>query len=81
MIETHVMNAYLPWLSRVVLLFWLSFVNGRWLTFLFAAGFSLILGNSQWKNWFTFGSLKQMRQLGYILVAAYTCRVSVSAVI
>lgn len=77
MIETHVMNAYLPLeLKRgSSFFFWLSFINGLVApTFLFAAGFSVILqGNSQWENWIRLRIpfWKQMRRLGFICLIAY----------
>ncbi len=77
MIETHVMNAYLPLeLKRgSTFFFWLSFINGLVApTFLFAAGFSIILqGNSQWDNWIhlRLPFWKQMRRLGFICLVAY----------
>src|SRR5512137_2912510 len=71
MIETHVMNAYLPMALKrgSEFFFWLSFVNGLVApTFLFAAGFSLILqGNIQWENWLRLRLpfWRQMRRLGF----------------
>jgi uncharacterized membrane protein len=77
MIETHVMNAYLPMALKrgSPFFFWLSFINGLVApTFLFAAGFSLMLqGNSQWENWIRLRLpfWKQMRRLGFICLVAY----------
>jgi uncharacterized membrane protein len=77
MIETHVMNAYLPMeLKRgSEFFFWLSFVNGLVApAFLFASGFSLMLqGNIQWENWLRFRPpfWKHMRRLGFIVLVAY----------
>lgn len=77
MIETHVMNAYLPMTLKQgsPFFFWLSFVNGLVApTFLFAAGFSLILqGSTQWDNWIhlRLPFWKQMRRLGFICLVAY----------
>ena len=78
MIETHVVNAYLPAGERPTLFFfWLSFFNGLVApSFLFAAGFSVILqANRLWEDWlhFRLPFWKQMRRLGFIgLVAYYT---------
>jgi uncharacterized membrane protein len=77
MIETHVVNAYLPMALKKghPFFFWLSFVNGLVApTFLFAAGFSLMLqGNYQWENWIRLRLpfWKQMRRLGFICLVAY----------
>ncbi len=76
MVETHVVNAYLPQASRKsALFFWLSFVNGLVApSFLFASGFSLILqARRQWGAWLGLGPAfwKQMRRLGFIMVVAY----------
>jgi uncharacterized membrane protein len=77
MVETHVMNAYLPMALKrgSSFFFWLSFVNGLVApTFLFASGFSLMLqGNSQWENWIRLRLpfWKQMRRLGFICLVAY----------
>jgi uncharacterized membrane protein len=76
MIETHVVNAYLPMASRKNLaFFWLSFVNGLVApSFLFAAGFSLVLqARRQWQDWLSLGAAfwKQIRRLGFILIVAY----------
>jgi uncharacterized membrane protein len=76
MVETHILNAYLPQASRYsATFFWLTFFNGLVApTFLFAAGFSLILQASrQWASWL---ALKapfwiQMRRLGFITLVAY----------
>jgi uncharacterized membrane protein len=77
MIETHVMNAYLPvdFKRGSEFFFWLSFINGLVApTFLFAAGFSLVLqGNTQWENWLRLRLpfWKQMRRIGFICLVAY----------
>jgi len=77
MIETHIVNAYLPVALRKgsSFFFWLSFVNGLVAPgFLFAAGFSLVLqANSQWENWvrFRLPFWRQMRRLGFICLVAY----------
>ncbi len=76
MIETHVVNAYLP--TEVKLkpfFFWLTFVNGLVApTFLFASGFSIMLQASrQWDNWLHFRApfWHHMRRLGFIAMVAY----------
>jgi uncharacterized membrane protein len=77
MIEVHVTNAYLPpalkWGSKFF--FWLAFFNGLVApTFLFAAGFSIVLlSNGQWDNWLKFrpSFWKQMRRIGFITLVAY----------
>ncbi len=76
MIETHVVNAYLPAGPRhSPVFFWLSFVNGLVApTFLFAAGFSvMLLASRQWDRWLRFDVpfWRQMRRLGFILLVAY----------
>ena len=76
MIETHVINAYLPMASRRSwFFFWLSFFNGLVApTFLFASGFSIMLqGRKQWEDWlhFRLPFWKQMRRLGFIAMVAY----------
>lgn len=76
MIETHVVNAYLSAGARhTPLFFWLSFVNGLVApTFLFAAGFSVILlASRQWDDWLQFRPpfWRQMRRLGFIALVAY----------
>ena len=77
MVETHVVNAYLPASVRVgsKFFFWLTFVNGLVApAFLFATGFSLMLqSNSQWDNWIHFrvSFWRQMRRLGFITLVAY----------
>jgi uncharacterized membrane protein len=76
MIETHVVNAYLPEAYRSSqFFFWLSFVNGLVApSFLFAAGFSVILQVSRnWDSWLRFSApfLRQMRRLGFITLVAY----------
>lgn len=76
MVETHVVNAYLPPSARKsALFFWLSFANGLVApSFLFASGFSLMLqARRQWEDWLGFGPVfrKHMRRLGFILLVAY----------
>lgn len=76
MVETHVVNAYLPLAARKsTFFFWLSFVNGLVApAFLFASGFSLALqARRQWENWLRLGAAfrRQMRRLGFILLVAY----------
>ncbi len=76
MIETHVVNAYLPQAARSnPLFFWLSFVNGLVApSFLFASGFSVVLqARRRWEDWLRIGPAfgKQMRRLGFILLVAY----------
>ncbi len=76
MIETHVINAYLPMASRHNwFFFWLTFFNGLVApTFLFASGFSVMLqGRKQWEGWlhFRLPFWKQMRRLGFITLIAY----------
>ncbi|HTY62399.1 MAG TPA: heparan-alpha-glucosaminide N-acetyltransferase domain-containing protein [Acidobacteriota bacterium] len=77
MVETHVMNAYLPHELKKdsVFFFWLAFLNGLVApTFLFATGFSLMLqGSKQWENWLglRLAFWKQMRRLGFIALVAY----------
>jgi uncharacterized membrane protein len=76
MIETHVINAYLPMASRHTwFFFWLSFFNGLVApTFLFASGFSIMLqGRKQWQDWMHFRPAfwRQMRRLGFITLVAY----------
>jgi uncharacterized membrane protein len=77
MIETHVVNAYLPAAIRSSshFFYWLSFINGLVApTFLFATGFSLVLqSNQQWNNWLRFRLpfWRQMRRIGFIALVAY----------
>ena len=76
MIETHVVNAYLPLQSRHnTFFFWLTFVNGLVApAFLFASGFSLILQmDRKWEEWLGFGPAfwTNMRRLGFITLVAY----------
>jgi uncharacterized membrane protein len=77
MIETHVVNSYLPAVLRKdsPFFFWLTFINGLVApAFLFAAGFSIVLlGDRQWGDWlhFRLPFWKQMRRLGFILMIAY----------
>lgn len=77
MIETHVMNAYLPVALRKGsdFFFWLAFTNGLVApAFLFATGFSLILqADRQWEDWLRFrpSFWRQMRRLGFITLVAY----------
>jgi uncharacterized membrane protein len=77
MVETHVVNAYLPPVLKQgsELFFWVAFVNGLVApAFLFATGFSLILqGRSRWDDWLRFRPpfWRQLRRLGFILLVAY----------
>jgi uncharacterized membrane protein len=76
MIETHVVNAYLPAATKQSApFFWLTFFNGLVApTFLFAAGFSLILQASRyWESWLALQKpfWIQMRRLGFITLVAY----------
>ncbi len=76
MIETHVVNAYLPRETREsALFFWLSFVNGLVApSYLFASGFSLILqARRKWDDFLRIGPAfgKHLRRLGFILLVAY----------
>jgi uncharacterized membrane protein len=77
MVETHVVNAYLPAALRKGsdLFFWLSFVNGLVAPgFLFAAGFSIILqADRKWESWLHLRKpfWIQMRRLGFITLVAY----------
>ncbi len=76
MIETHVINSYLPDSSRHNwFFFWLTFFNGLVApTFLFASGFSIMLqGSRQWNEWLRFRApfWRQMRRLGFIVLVAY----------
>jgi len=77
MIETHVVNAYLPLALKKgsTFFFWLAFVNGLVApAFLFATGFSLILqGDYQWENWLHFRMpfWRHVRRVGFICLVAY----------
>lgn len=76
MVETHVVNAYLPKTEReCAFFFWLSFVNGLVApSFLFASGFSIILqARRQWEDFLHSGPAfrKHLRRLGFILLAGY----------
>jgi uncharacterized membrane protein len=76
MIETHVINAYIPYAARHTwLFFWLTFFNGLVApTFLFASGFSVVLqANRQWDDWLRLGPAfwRQMRRVGFIVLVAY----------
>jgi uncharacterized membrane protein len=77
MIETHVVNAYLPLALKKgsTFFFYLAFTNGLVApAFLFASGFSLVLqSNHQWDNWLRFRApfWRQMRRIGFILLVAY----------
>ncbi|MGD0307885.1 MAG: heparan-alpha-glucosaminide N-acetyltransferase domain-containing protein [Acidobacteriota bacterium] len=76
MVETHVVNAYLPKSAReCAFFFWLSFVNGLVApSFLFASGFSLILqARRKWEDFLHSGPAfrKHLRRMGFILLAAY----------
>lgn len=77
MVETHVVNAYLPLALKKEsdFFFWLAYMNGLVApAFLFATGFSLILqSRHQWDNWLH-GHLpfwRQMRRIGFIALVAY----------
>ena len=76
MIETHIVNAYLPGEVRHrPFFFWLTFINGLVApSFLFASGFSIMLqGKRHWENWLLFRLpfWQQMRRLGFIMLVAY----------
>ena len=76
MIETHVVNSYLPASARhSQFFFWLMFFNGLVApSFLFASGYSVILqANRLWDDWlhFRLPFWKQMRRLGFITLVAY----------
>jgi uncharacterized membrane protein len=76
MVETHVVNAYIPAdLRHNSFFFWLTFVNGLVApSFLFAAGMSIFLqANRYWDSWLHFKKpfWMQMRRLGFIVLAAY----------
>lgn len=77
MVETHVVNAYLPPALKQgsEFFFWVAFVNGLVApAFLFATGFSLILqGRHRWDDWLRFRLpfWLQLRRLGFILFVAY----------
>jgi len=76
MVETHVVNAYLPKDARETFLFaFLSFINGLVApAFLFASGFSIVLQASRsWEDWLRFGRpfWINMRRLAFISLVAY----------
>jgi uncharacterized membrane protein len=76
MVETHVVNAYLPAaLRQRPFFYWLAFVNGLVApSFLFASGFSLVLqGSKYWNDWLRFRPpfWKQLRRLGFIALLGY----------
>jgi uncharacterized membrane protein len=77
MVETHVVNAYLPITLKKgsEWFFWLAFLNGLVApSFLFATGFSLILQSShQWENWIHLRPpfWRQLRRIGFIAIVAY----------
>lgn len=76
MIETHVVNAYLPAAARKSsFFFWLSFLNGLVApSFLFASGFSVVLqARRQWMDWLSLGPAfrKHIKRLGFIILVAY----------
>jgi uncharacterized membrane protein len=76
MVETHVVNAYLPdSLRGGPFFYWLAFLNGLVApSFLFASGFSLVLqGRRHWDDWLRFRASfwKHMRRLGFILMVGY----------
>jgi uncharacterized membrane protein len=67
MVETHIVNAYLPLATReTALYFWITFFNGLVApTFLFAAGFSVMLQADRQSFW------RQLRRLGFIALVGY----------
>lgn len=76
MIETHVVNAYLPSDQRGgEFFFWLAFVNGLVApAFLYSSGFSLILQvRRDWDGWLRFSRPMwlNLRRLGFITLVAY----------
>ncbi len=76
MIETHVVNSFLFAGERLSpAFFWLTFFNGLVApSFLFAAGFSVVLqADRLWDDWlhFRLPFWKQMRRLGFITLVAY----------
>ncbi len=76
MVETHVVNAYLPGnLRGNTFFYWLAFLNGLVApSFLFASGFSLVLqGRRHWDDWLRFRApfWKHMRRLGFIVLVGY----------
>ncbi len=76
MVETHVVNAYLPAaLRQGPFFFWLAFLNGLVApSFLFASGFSLVLqGSRYWNDWLRFRPpfWRQLRRLGFIVILGY----------
>lgn len=76
MVETHVVNAYLPTgLRQRPFFYWLAFLNGLVApSFLFASGFSLVLqGSRRWDDWLQFRApfWKHMRRFGFILMLGY----------
>ena len=76
MVETHVVNAYLPaGLRQRPFFYWLAFLNGLVApSFLFASGFSLVLpGSRRWDDWLHFRApfWKHMRRFGFILMLGY----------
>ena len=76
MVETHVVNAYLPvGLRQGTFFFWLAFLNGLVApSFLFASGFSLGLqGSRYWNDWLSFRApfWRHLRRLGFIAMLGY----------
>jgi len=76
MIETHVVNAYLPDGSRQgPFFYWLAFINGLVApSFLFASGYSLVLqGSRHWNDWLHFRApfWRHLRRLCFILILGY----------
>jgi uncharacterized membrane protein len=76
MVETHVVNAYLPAGSRQSpFFFWLAFLNGLVApSFLFASGYSLVLqGSRHWDDWLHFRMpfWRHLRRLGFIVILGY----------
>jgi uncharacterized membrane protein len=76
MVETHVVNAYLPaGLRQGPFFYWLAFLNGLVApSFLFASGYSLVLqGSRYWNDWLHFRRplWRQLRRLGFIVILGY----------
>ena len=76
MVETHVVNAYLPaGLRQGPFFYWLAFLNGLVApSFLFASGYSLVLqGSRYWNDWLHFRPplWRQLRRLGFIVILGY----------
>ncbi len=76
MVETHVVNAYLPaGLRQRPFFYWLAFLNGLVApSFLFASGYSLVLqGSRHWDDWLHFRAplWRHLRRLAFILILGY----------